>query len=80
MSDLLIVKRVASRAIKAGLGRPKCYYCHQPLFVKGGRCRNCGAPPTPIEEPPSPAEERKVRDEIKHRPNRDTPAMFFKWG
>jgi hypothetical protein len=78
VSNLLIIKRVASRAIEAGLGRPKCFYCHQPLYVKGGKCKNCGAPATPIEDPPSPAEERKVRDEIKHKVRKDTPALFFK--
>jgi hypothetical protein len=78
VSDLRIIKRVAARAIQAGLGRPKCFYCHHPLYVKGGKCKNCGAPATPIDEPPTPEEKRKVKDEIKHRPRRDSPAMFFK--
>ena len=78
MSDLRIIKRVAARAITAGLDRPKCFYCHKPLYVKGGKCRNCGAPTTPIDEPPTPEEKRKVKDEIKRKPRRDSPAMFFK--
>lgn len=78
MSDTLIIRRVTARAIQAGLDRPKCFYCHKPLFVRGGKCKNCGAPATPLDEPPTPAEARKVKDEIKHRPRRDSPAMFFK--
>lgn len=78
MSDTLIIRRVTARALKEGIGRDKCFYCHQPLYTKGGMCKNCGAPATPVSEPPSPAEERKVRDEIKHKPRRDSPAQFFK--
>lgn len=78
MSDIHVIKRVAARAIQAGLDRPKCFYCHAPLRVKGGVCRNCGAPATPISDPPPPAEARKVRDEIKHRVRKDSPANFMK--
>lgn len=78
MSNLLVIQRVAARAIQAGLGRDKCFYCHAPLYTKGGKCKNCGAPATPIQDPPSPAEEKKVRDDIKHKPRRDSPAQFFK--
>lgn len=77
MSDLHIIKRVATRAITAGLDRPKCFYCHKPLRTKGGLCKNCGAPRTPLEEPPPPAEERKVKEEIKNRKRYDSPASFF---
>jgi predicted amidophosphoribosyltransferase len=78
ISRLDIIKRVASRALQAGMGRDKCFYCHAPLRVKGGVCRNCGAPATPIDDPPPPAEERKVRDEIKHKVRKDSPANFMK--
>lgn len=78
MSDLHIIKRVAARAVKAGLDRPKCFYCHAPLHTKGGICKNCGAPRTPIEEPPTPAEERKVKEELKKKRERyESPATFF---
>jgi len=57
--------------------RPKCHYCHNPLYVKGGKCKNCGAPATPLE-PTKSAEGCKVRDEIKHRVRKDSPANFMK--
>jgi predicted amidophosphoribosyltransferase len=78
VSNLPIIKRVASRALQAGLDRPKCFYCHKPLRVKDGVCRNCGAPATPMDEPPTPEVAHKVREEIKHRPRKDSPAQFFK--
>jgi len=58
-------------------GRPKCYYCHRPLYLSDGKCTNCGAPATPLD-PLKPTEDPKVQDEIKHPLRRDTPAMFFK--
>lgn len=74
-----IIQRVASRAVEAGLDRPKCFYCHKPLYTKGGLCKNCGAPKTPLDEPPTPAEERKVKEQIKRERIYDSPASFFRW-
>lgn len=78
MSDSPIIKRVVARAVEAGLDRPKCFYCHHPLHTKGGKCKHCGAPRTPLDEPPTPTEERKVKDQIKRERNYDSPALFFK--
>lgn len=76
VSNLLIIKRVAARAIEAGLGRPLCYYCHKPLYVRNSKCKNCGAPVTPLEGSKKQHSEPPVGKDKK--PKRISPAMFMR--